>query len=59
MYTIAAIQNDLSVIRSEFPTILQALRAARLAGRSHGATGLVRIFDAQDRLLLTRDFVPF
>ena len=59
MYIIAAIQNDLSVLRSEFPTILRALRAARVAGRSHGASGVVRVYDQEDRLLLTRDFVPF
>jgi hypothetical protein len=59
MYTIAAIQNDLSVLRSEFPNILQALRAARRAGRSHGATGVVHLYDPEDRLLLTRDFIPF
>jgi len=58
-YTIAAVQNDLTVLRSEFPNILQALRAARLAGRMHGATGVIHIYDPEDRLLLTRDFIPF
>lgn len=59
MYTIAAIQNDLSVLRSEFPNLLQAMRAARRAGRMHGASGVVMIYDQEDRILLTRDFVPF
>lgn len=59
MFTIAAIQNDLSVLRSEFSTLPQALRAAFIAARSHGASGIVRIYDQEDRLLLTRDFVPF
>lgn len=59
MYTIAAVQNDLSVVRSEFPSLLQAMRAARRAGLAHNASGVVRIYDSKDRLLLTCDFVPF
>lgn len=59
MYTIAAVQNDLTVVRSEFPSLLQALRAARRAGLAHNASGVVSIYAPNDQLLLTRDFVPF
>ncbi len=58
-YIIAAVQNDLTVVRSEFPSLLQAMRGARRAGLAHNASGLVRVYAPNDQLLLTRDFVPF
>lgn len=59
MYTIAAVQNDLTVVRSEFPTLDEALLGARRAALVPGASGVVRIYDENDRLVCTHDFIPF
>jgi len=59
MYTLVVHQADLSVLRSEFPTIVGAIRRARLAALQHGASGVVEIIDPEGRLLFRRDFIPF
>ena len=59
MYTLVAHQNDLSVLRSEFPSLREAMSRAFTAGRQHGATGIVEILDPEGRLLVRRDYVLF
>ena len=59
MYTLVVHQADLSVLRSEFPSLVQAVRRAKLAALQHGASGIVEILDPEGRLLVRRDFIPF
>lgn len=59
MFTLIAHQNDGSVLRSEFASLPEAIRRAFIAGRSHGATGLVEILDPESRLLFRRDYILF
>lgn len=59
MYTLVAHQNDLSVLRSEFASLREAMSRAFLAGRSPGASGVVEILDPEGRLLIRRDYILF
>lgn len=59
MFTLVAHQNDLSVLRSEFPSLPEAVRRAFIAGRQHGASGIVEILDPDGRLLFRRDYILF
>lgn len=59
MYTLVVHQADLSVLRSEFSSLVQAVRRAKLAALQHGASGVVEILDPEGRLLFRKDYILF
>ncbi len=59
MYTLVVHQSDLSVLRSEFTSLVRAVRRAKLAALQHGASGVVEILDPEGRLLFRKDYILF